>query len=89
MPTDRSRLSKTSYGDSDDYHRDLHGGGLGYDDLARPRGGLGPYAQLITGVWGATKEEFLQSLIYEEGREQFRRPHVFVRKWKGRRRKSK
>ena len=79
-----TRLSKASYMNKDDYFRDLHrGGGPDLRDLDSVRSGSGFHAELLKGIWGGSAEEFEKAVEYERIAEQRRRPHIFVRKWRG------
>ena len=84
MAQRRTRLSKASYMNQDDYFRDLHrGGGPDLGDLDSLGSGSGFHAELLRAIWGGSEAEFDEAVEYERTLEQQRRPHVFVRKWRG------
>jgi hypothetical protein len=79
----RTNLVRSSYLDGDDFARDLHaGGGPGLGDLDSLPAGTGFYSKLLRAIWGNSTAEFDEAVKYELTREQQRRPHVFVRKWR-------
>ncbi len=74
-------LSKKSYGNSEDYARDLlAGGGPGLPDLDNVSG-VGEHVARLHAIYGSSEEQFAeacQRAIEAEGRK---RRHIFVRKW--------
>lgn len=85
MTKRRTKLLRSQYIDNDDFARDLHaGGGPGRGDLDS-LGGAGPNAELLRAIWGGSEADFAKAVEYEHNLEQIRRPHVFVRKRRGRR----
>lgn len=83
----RTDLRRGGYLDQDDFARDLHaGGGPDLGDLDSLPAGPGFHSELLRAIWGVSSADFEASAAHELAQKQRERPHIFVRKWRTRRR---
>ena len=82
-----TNLVRGRYLDQDNFARDLHaGGGPGLGDLDSLPAGPGFHSELLRAIWGTSSADFEASVAHEVAEAQRTRPHIFVEKWRTRRR---